>query len=451
MSQYRKTHHYKQGNEALVWIVFDADHSYNSIRLSHETMLNICKTLKETCQISSMKPLLACVRHHFGLGFIQTVLMGIYLGTETYLITPVEYFTNTASFYLSLSRYKIENVYMTDMMLLHATQTIKNPSSHSIDLSHLKNLMVGWPNRPSIGIVKEFIKKFQVWEISSSVISNVYQHMNNPLLSLRSYLSFEPVNLWIDPIALSQGYISLVNPNDSPNSIQVQDSGVVSVNTQIVIVNPETKKICKVGEFGEIWSCSESTTMTSKMDHIEGWNEDLNYFRTGDLGFLHNVTKTNIEKRGGAGGGPIELQLLFNLGKIEETFEHLGLLYFVQDIEYTIESVFYEFVANSMVCKIGSYVILMIESLQRSNKSLSSLVPLFVDKILSKFSLVVDIVVFADLPVSRIGENQRYKTMRRFLNGTLKIKGSYGVNFGENSSVNSVKLIDSVIRSVEST
>lgn len=111
----------------------------------------------------------------------------------------------------------------------------------------------------------------------------------------------------IDPFALSQGYISLVNPNDSPNAISIVDSGIVSVNTQLAIVNPETTELCKIGEYGEIWVCSESTVAgyAGKDDNeanrelfkgkIKDWNKDLHYLRTGDFGFLHTIKK-NVGK-----------------------------------------------------------------------------------------------------------------------------------------------------------
>ncbi|KAH3668534.1 hypothetical protein OGAPHI_002288 [Ogataea philodendri] len=443
----------KKRSECLIWISWNSDHQYTGAKLTHSNLLRMCKTLKETCQISSLKPLLACVRHCSGIGFLQAAMLGIYVGTTTYLISPVDYSVNPASFFLSLARYKIENVFITEKMMNHA---ITRPPPKKCDLSILKNLMVGWDGRPSSLLFKEFLKHMQSTDLSPFSVSNVYQHDLNPMISLRSYLSFVPVDLWLDPLALSQSYISLVNPSDSPNAIHLQDSGIVPVNTQLAIVNPETSKICKVGECGEIWVCSESTVSSvtkcqnSTFDNfrlkakIENWNQDLDYLRTGDLGFLHNVTKT-LEN-----GNIIEVQLLFVLGKIEETFEVLGMQYFAQDIETSVNDLVNSLSSSSSnlsirscVFKAGNYIVLVLEAGRSPN--LSALVPLIVNKILNQFGLIIDIVSFygpETLPISRLGEIQRGTCIKNWLQGSPTPLKSFGVNEGEEKMNKLIDLIE---------
>ncbi|ODV86002.1 hypothetical protein CANARDRAFT_197434 [[Candida] arabinofermentans NRRL YB-2248] len=461
LEAYRKTRKVVSKMDAcLIWISWTEDHQYSGAELTHSNILAMCKNLKETCQISSMKPILACVRHCSGLGFLQALILGVYLGSATYIISPVDYAINTSSFYLTLSRYKIENVFVTDKMIEHAIDSFKPPKG--CNLSHVKNLMIGWSDRPSIEIVKSFKKQFNVTDLSPLSISNVYQHDYNPMITLRSYLSFEPVELWLDPLALSQGYISLVNPNDSPNAIHLQDSGIVPVNTQLAIVNPETMEICRVGEYGEIWVCSESTVTNftkrgSKSDiefdqamfksKIENWNKDLTYLRTGDFGFLHNVSKS-VDN-----GNIIDLQLLYVLGSIRETFEVLGLQYFARDIEKCVENLIVAppstskpRILSTCVFKSGSYVVLLVETNSGGGlMNMSPIVPLIVNKVFNQFGLIIDIVSFIDVdkfPLSRLGEGQRNKLMKGWLSGSLKISESYGVNFGEDSSLKVLNLMN---------
>jgi acyl-CoA synthetase (AMP-forming)/AMP-acid ligase II len=58
----------------------------------------------------------------------------------------------------------------------------------------------------------------------------------------------------------------------------------------------------------------------------------LKYMRTGDLGFLRTVTRPV-----GPGGSMVEIQVLFVLGAIGDTFEVAGLNHFPIDIEMTVE------------------------------------------------------------------------------------------------------------------
>ncbi|KAG7885502.1 hypothetical protein KL938_000534 [Ogataea parapolymorpha] len=452
MEQYKSKPRNKR-DECLVWISWTEDHQYKGTKLRHSNLMAMCKILKETCQINSTKPLCACVRHCSGLGFLQSMMLGVYLGTTTYLISPLDYSLNPSKFFLSLDRYKVENVFVTEKMIAYA---IENPAPKKCDLSSLKNLMIGWDARPSGKLLNAFLNHMQLTDLSPFAVSNVYQHDLNPMISLRSYLSFAPVDLWVDPLALTQGYVSLVNPSDSPYAIHLQDSGIVPVNTQLAVVNPETSKICKVGEFGEVWVCSESTvsnvtiTQTGKFDDsrlkakIENWNNDLDYMRTGDLGFLHNIEKTLDN------GSVVEMQLLFYLGKVEETFEVLGMQYFAIDIEESINALVGSLLMTSKSCptrscvfKAGDYVVVAIET-GRPTNHLSSLVPLIVSKLLNQFGLIVDIVTFYEpnqMPISRLGEVQRAKCLKKWMKGELKLLQTFGISEGEEKMKKVIQLI----------
>ena len=154
----------------------------------------------------------------------------------------------------------------------------------------------------------------------------------------------EPIELWLDVVALRQGYVYAVDPDTHPDALLVQDSGMVPVNTQIAIVNPETCTLSRVGEYGEIWvqsdACAKSFYGTKQEFDLERFNgrildadPSVPYMRTGDLGFLHTVTRPI-----GAAGQLVEMQVLFVLGNIGETFEVNGLNHFPIDIEHSVES-----------------------------------------------------------------------------------------------------------------
>lgn len=121
--------------------------------------------------MSSTKPILACVRHTGGLGFLQSCVLGVYLGTTTYLITPTDYGLHPTTFYQTLSRYQVENAFMTSKMLAFALKSI---NLQKCDLKSLKNLMVGWEERPDVSIINGFKEKLATSNISNTAISNVY-------------------------------------------------------------------------------------------------------------------------------------------------------------------------------------------------------------------------------------------------------------------------------------
>ncbi|RLV96660.1 hypothetical protein JA1_000222 [Spathaspora sp. JA1] len=446
---------------AMVWLNFTSDHYRVGSILTHENIIGICKVFKETCNLTSQTPIVGCVRHASGIGFIQAVLLGVFLGTTTYLISPVSYAENPLQFFLTLAKYKVKDVFVTEQMLKYAAIKF---TPKGFNLSNLKNMMISSENqRVEIDFLRKISKIFNATKLNAGAMSTVYNNHFNPMISTRSYMTVAPVDLYLDPIALRQGYISVVNQADFPNALHIQDSGMIPVCTEIVIVNPETRMICKEGEFGEIWVKSDANLSCftngpkGPLDNlsqaqfnavIEG-GDGKKYARTGDLGFLHHISITkNNESDVSNSSNITSFQPLFVLGKIADTFEVMGLHHFPIDIENTIESCHQDIYNNgSCVFKCLDYTIVVCES--KRTKYYSSLVPLIVNTVFSKHHIIIDIVAFirkGEFPISRLGTKQRARIVDAWVQGVIPLTASYGVNYGENSMIKLIKDIDVVAR-----
>jgi len=246
----------------------------------------------------------------------------------------------------------------------------------------------------------------------------------------RSYMCVEPIQLFLDTKALRRGIVQIADPNFDPYSLLIHDSGMVPVSTQIAIVNPETCILSRIGEFGEIWVSSEAnvrgfyqskdpfdlTRMTAKI--LDGDPRTV-YVRTGDLGFLYNVSRPV-----GPGGAVVDMQTLFVLGSIGETFEVNGLNHFPMDIEATIERSHRKFVrSGTAVFQAGGQVVAVIEVF--TDEHLAALVPLVVNAVLNEHQVVIDLVAFVargDFPRSRLGEKQRGKILSHWITRKLYLQ-----------------------------
>lgn len=330
----------RPGYPVVVWTYWTPDQRRIAVQLGHDTIMGMCKVQKETCQMTSSRPVLGCVRSTTGLGFIHTCLMGIYIGTPTYLLSPVEFAQNPMSLFVTLSRYKIKDTYATPQMLDHAMAAMH---AKGFTLHEMKNMMITADSRPRVDVFQKVRLHFAGVGLDRTAINTVYSHVLNPMVASRSYMCIEPIELWLDTKALRRGLIVPVDPDSDPKALLVQDSGMVPVSTQIAIVNPESRAHCHDGEYGEIWVDSEACVKSfygSKdafdAERFDGRTVDgdpgVPYVRTGDLGFLHNVSRPI-----GPGGALVDMQVLFVLGSIGETFEINGLSHFPMDIEYSVE------------------------------------------------------------------------------------------------------------------
>lgn len=461
LSKYQAAAEFRVENTVcLVWLNFTSDHYRVAANLSHKNLMNICKMFKVTCNLSPKSPVVGCVRHSSGIGFVQAALLGLYLGTTTFLCSPVGFAESPLSFFQSLQKYHVKDVFVTEQMLKYAVAKF---NLKGLDLSSLRNMMISTENRVEVDLLKKIAKILQPARLSAASMSAVYTHFFNPMISTRSYMKVAPVDLYLDPLALRQGYVSIVNPADYPNALRIQDSGMIPVCAQIAIVNPETCKICREGEFGEIWVNSEAklSSFTNGPKGPQDWftskqfegviadgDLDVKYLRTGDLGFLHNISILKMGNSSGHERVVSTFQPLFVLGKISDTFELMGLHHFPMDIESTIELCHPDIYKNgSCIFKCSDYVIVVCEATRSRN--LPSLVPSITNTVFSKHHIFVDIVAFikrGEFPISRLGTKQRARIVDAWVQGIIPLTVLYGVNYGENSMIKLIKEIDEVAR-----
>ncbi|MCJ1310305.1 hypothetical protein MMC25_003967 [Agyrium rufum] len=420
------------GHPVLIWTYWTPDQRRIAVQLGHDTIMGMCKVQKETCQMTSSRPVLGCVRSTSGLGFIHTVLMGIFVGAPTYLVSPVDFAANPGSLFLTLSRYKIKDTYATTQMLDHAMGTM---IAKGFQLHEMKNMMIATEGRPRVDVFQKVRLHFATAGLDRTAINTIYSHVLNPMIASRSYMCIEPIELWLDTRALRRGLIYPVDPDSDPGALLLQDSGMVPVSTQIAIVNPETCRLCHIGEYGEIWVQSEACVKSfygSKdlfdAERFRGHTFDgdlsLTYVRTGDLGFLHNVTRPI-----GPNGQQVEMQVLFVLGNIGETFEVNGLSHFPMDIEASVERCHRNIVQGGCaVFQAGGLIVVLVEVIRKAY--LASVVPVIVNAILNEHQVVVDIVAFVsrgDFPRSRLGEKQRGKILASWVTRKMRTIAQFGI------------------------
>ncbi|KAJ5204964.1 uncharacterized protein N7498_005843 [Penicillium cinerascens] len=428
-----------QANQpALIWTYWTPDQRRVSVQIGHDTILGMCKVQKETCQMTSMRPVLGSVRSTLGLGFLHTCLMGIYVGAPTYLVSPVDFAQNPMTLFVTLSRYKIKDTYATSQMLDYAISAM---AGKGFQLQEMKNLMISAEGRPRTDIYQKVRLHFASTSLDRTAINVVYSHVLNPMIVTRSYMCIEPIELYLDIRSLRRGLIYPVDPDADPSALLLQDSGMVPVNTQIAIVNPETCTLAHVGEYGEIWVQSDACAQGFYRSKQEFDSERMNgrvldgdpgvpYVRTGDLGFLHSVTRPI-----GPGGQPVEMQVLFVLGSIGETFEVNGLNHFPMDIENSVERCHRNIMKGGCaIFQAGGLIVVVVEVTRKA--FLASLVPVIVDAILNEHQVVADIVAFVstgDFPRSRLGEKQRGKVLASWVTRKLRTIAQFSIrDMGDN-------------------
>lgn len=334
----------------------------------------------------------------------------------------------------------MKDIYVTPQTMDHL---MASTQSKGASLHELKNIMVAFDSRAGKEYYSRMRTHFGPCGLEASALNTTYGHVVNPMVATRSYMCIEPIELYLDSRALREGFIHLTNPTDDPFGLILQDSGMVPVSTQIAIVNPETQKLCRAGEYGEIWissdACAKGFYGSSDAFDIERFhgrisnlNDTTSYVRSGDLGFLYTISRPL-----GAGQGLVEMQTLFVLGNIGETFEVNGLNHFPIDIENSVERCHRAIIrGGSAVFQAGDQVVLLVEVSRTVH--LSSIVPVIVNAILDEHQIIVDKIAFCargDFPRSRLREKQRGKILASWITKRLKTCIVFNIKDGEHAQM----------------
>lgn len=471
----------------LVWIDRHRDIDLNiNTAINHSTLLKLCKILKQTLQLTSEDHIFSLCSHTIGLGFLQSCVLGIYVGSITSMFSSSEITVHPKEFLDGLQNLNVKHLYLTAELLYivmdRASNIIKSvqldvkknvKSSFLVlrpnFLKNVQNIMIPFNGRPRWQIIQNLIKRYPIIELQLHQINYLYQHRFNSLVTLPFHLGVPPNSLYLDSVLLREGIVKEIDPSTvakelHTNFTYIQDSGSASVSTNIAIVNPETLEPCYENEIGEIWYSSEATVpdyyicdlgtpvdidkgsnnhTTKKLSKdsfishqfnssISGTNDKYKYLRSGDFGFIKNIKKLDNQ------GNLLNLSVLYVLGSINETVEILGLTHFVNDLEASVKTT-HKCISNCIVIKAGGLLSCLVECVPGDTPEYSNLVPLIVSQLLKNHGIILDLCCFIkpgslNLP-NTDWTRYRQKIMSAWLTKEIEIVARYGINFGENNSI----------------
>lgn len=461
----------------VVWIDDQNDAKSNIfVNMTHSALMKSCKILKETLQLSASHPLFSLSGHTHSMGFIMSCILGIYVGCPTKLFSLPEVSSDPRAFMLALQNSKVKDLYLqvdAFRMLIEKANSLvtskfkpkvnKKSSASTIRpdvFKNVSNIMIPFTGRPEFSEIEILLRRNSAIVLNLTQLNYVYHHHFNSFISLRSYLCIPPVNLYLNPVALREGTVEIVESSvaASGNLLRVQDSGIVPVCTDVSIVNPETNLPCFEGEFGEIWCCSEANAygysicndvldMNSSKplrslikdpfitdqfkSKLKGEaDKGLTYLRTGDLGFMKKMPCVDAQ------GNTVELRLLFVLGSINETVEILGLTHFVRDLEKTV-SLAHRDIDDCIIAKAGGLLVCLIKCNKNSQVKYPNLTALIASELLKNHGVILDLCAFVKKGTITPNDwpRNRVTVMRQWFDQTLTVDEQFGINFGENISM----------------
>jgi acyl-CoA synthetase (AMP-forming)/AMP-acid ligase II/alkylation response protein AidB-like acyl-CoA dehydrogenase/acyl carrier protein len=259
------------------------------------------------------------------MGLIYGMLQPLYKGCTCYMMAPVSFLQKPIRWLQAISRYRGTHSGAPNFAYKLCAEKITPEQRAKLDLSSWRMALNGAePVRADV--LEEFVEAFKPSGFDGRAFCPGYG-LAEATLKVSAVRSQDlPVYLHVDAEALEQHRVVEVSANH-PRCRQFVGCGWTEIDTQIVIVNPETLTQRGDDEVGEIWASGSTIPLgywnrpEATAETFQAYLKDTKagpYLRTGDLGFVHNGE-------------------LFVTGRIKDVIIIRGRNHYPQDIELTVE------------------------------------------------------------------------------------------------------------------
>ncbi len=283
--------------------------------ITHGNLLHNLEMIRRAFDVTSDSRIGGWLPMFHDMGLIGNVLQSIYCGCHCILFSPSN-FVRTPSLWLKMiARHRVTHSGCPNFGFEHCVSKIESADLVSIDLSNWKVAFCGAePIRKKA--LDQFETKFKPFGFSPRAFVATYG-MAEATLCVTAQLTGRPVDY--------DRFTDETNPNagDKP----IASCGSPGIDTQVLIVNPESLSICPEKSVGEIWvqgpsiaqgywNRPDETKAAFGVRHPDKGHGS--FFRTGDLGYLNGDE-------------------LFVTGRLSDLIIIRGRNYYPQDAEQIVQ------------------------------------------------------------------------------------------------------------------
>ncbi len=353
------------------------------------------------------------------MGLIGNVLQPLYLGTPSVLMSPVFVAQQPFEWLKAINHYQATTSggpnFAYDLLCLKATpEKLAN-----LDLSSWKVAFSGAETVRAETIAR-FSHIFASCGFNQSAFYPCYGMAEATLFITGGLQEKPPIVKHLDSSALEQNKVVEVSPENNVSKAIV-GCGTTWLDTEVIIVNPETLTQCESDEIGEIWVSGQGigkgywNQSEATKDSFEGYlkdNKTIKYLRTGDLGFLDNGE-------------------LFITGRLKEVMIFWGRYCYPHHVEDTVQKSHSALRNNAgaafAIDEQGAERLVVVQEVERSylpSLDMSEIVTAICESVGEKHEVEVYAIALlktGSIPKTSSGKIQRRGCSKLFLDGGLNI------------------------------
>ena len=395
------------------------------VMLTHGNLVFHCGNLKEACSYEDNSVTVTWMPYFHDYGLVEGLMVPLYNGTPCYIMSPFAFVKRPLRWLQSISKYRATHSQAPNFAYDLSVRKIKPKQLETFDLSCWEAAgNAAEPINPKV--MEKFNETFAPAGFRWNTFAPAYGLAEATLLVSTKPKLTEPIIGYFDAQALERDKIVTVS-KDGEGVRAIASCGQLVCETQVAIVNPDTKERCAPDQVGEIWVSDPSVTQgywerpdateESFNAYIAGTNEGP-FLRTGDLGFLQ------------------EGELYIN-GRIKDLIIIHGTNHYPQDIEWTVQQLHPELrpdygAAFSILVK-GEEKLVVVQEIERRAKNIDpeAMLPEIKQAIAEEHELQVHALVLAkpgNVLKTSSGKIQRRACKASFLAGELGVVADWSEN-----------------------
>ncbi len=318
------------GFEDLAFLQYTSGSTGNpkGVMVSHRNIMYNLRSLQLIFRITPDDVAVHWVPQFHDLGLIFGILETVFSGSSAVLIPPFIFISNPYYLLKAITRYRATVSGQPDFAFNYCVDKIDDTQRGSLDLTSLRVMYSGAePVRKST--LDRFLSAFLPVGLKPETLIPAYGMAESTLILVGATEPRPTFYLPVRTSALVQNMVVPVLNEDQSSDIQwIASNGRVSIDTSVLIADPETCEIQPPYKVGEIWASGSTIAMgyfgkpvlTEEVFRASpaGGNNPV-WLRTGDLGFLHNDE-------------------LFITGRLKDLVIIHGRNFYPQDVEEAVEA-----------------------------------------------------------------------------------------------------------------
>lgn len=388
------------------------------VMVSHANLINNSEIVKQSFGHDENLVSVGWLPPYHDMGLIGTLIQPLYVGGSNYIINPTTFLRSPYIWLKVITNYKGTTVGGPNFALDYCVKNITEEQKKEINLSSIKVFFCG-SEQIRVESLENFKNSFKICGFKPENFLPCYGLAESTLMVTGINRFESPTWIKVNKKDLEKSK-KIVPETKTDHSLKYVSCGYPWLDTDVIIVDPDTKQPLDEREIGEIWISGSSVARGYWNDQNEtnlifkAFTKENKgpFLRTGDLGFLHK-------------------NHLYVSGRIKDMIIIRGINYYPQEIEHTAENAHEALRINASAAfsidMDGSEGLVIINEVQRTalrDLNKEDVFRSIQSKIAEEYQIQARIIVLispGSLPRTTSGKTKRYACKETFVADNLKV------------------------------